>query len=70
MFGAKKIKTVTKANGKAAYLKKGSRLPSRCFDLSEREAIKGSVKASKILAIIVTSPTMVMTPKIAAPWET
>ena len=67
LTGAKKTKTVDKASGNAAPLKKGIRLP--CFDVhrSDKDAIQGSVTASKILPTAVIAPMMVIIPRMASP---
>lgn len=61
------IKTVTTANGIAAICINGIRLPLGFLDLSDKEAISGSVTASKILLKAVIKPITVKKPPIASP---
>ena len=61
------IKTVTAANGMAAICINGIRRPRGFLDLSDNEAIRGSVTASKIRLKAVIKPMTVKKPPIAKP---
>ena len=65
--GAKKTSTVTMAKGMAAFCMKGILRPLGFLLLSEREAIQGSVTASKIRQTKVIMPRTVSTPKTTRP---
>ena len=65
--GAKKTRTVTIAKGTAARFIKGIRRPFGFLLRSEREAIHGSVTASKMRQMKVMSPRIVSTPKMIRP---
>ena len=66
-LGAKKISTVTMAKGTAARFMNGIRRPFGLLLRSDREAIHGSVTASKIRQIKVIRPRMVSTPRMISP---
>ena len=66
-IGAQNTSTVITANGIAALRINGIRLPFGFLLRSEREAIHGSVTASKILQIKVIRPSTVSTPKMTRP---
>ena len=61
------IKTVTTANGIAAICINGILLPLGFFDLSDKEAISGSVTASKIRLKAVINPMTVINPPMTNP---
>ena len=62
--GAQKIKTVTMDNGIAAHFMNGILLPLGFLLLSDKEAISGSVTASKIRLQAVMIPKTVINPPI------
>ena len=61
------IKTVITAKGIAATCINGILLPRGFFDLSDKDAISGSVTASKIRLRAVIKPSTVMNPPITRP---
>ena len=65
--GAKKTRTVTTAKGTAARFMKGIRRPFGFLLRSDREAIQGSVTASKIRQIKEIRPRIVRTPRTISP---
>lgn len=65
--GAKNTSTVMMAKGMAARFMKGIRRPLGLVLRSEREAIQGSVTASKIRQMKVMRPNTVKTPKTTRP---
>ena len=65
--GAKKISTVTMAKGTAARFMNGIRRPFGFLLRSDREAIHGSVTASKIRQMKVIRPRIVSAPKMIRP---
>ena len=67
-MGDQKVSTQLAANGTAAARMKGIRRPSLEVQRSDREAMKGSVTASKIRPAAVMAPRMVSAPRITRPW--
>ena len=65
--GAQNSSTVTSESGMAAYCMNGMRRPRGFLLRSEREAISGSVTASKMRETAVIRPRMVSTPKMIKP---
>ena len=65
--GAKNTNTVMRAKGMAARFMKGMRRPLGLVLRSDREAIQGSVTASKIRQMKAMRPRMVKMPKMMRP---
>ena len=65
--GGQKTSTVESASGKDAHFRNGILRPFFDVHLSDKEAIIGSVKASKILPKAVIPPIIVNMPKTTSP---
>ena len=67
-MGLQNVSTVAKAKGTAAARMKGMRRPALDLHRSDRDAIQGSVTASKMRPNQVMAPKIVRIPKITKPW--